>query len=218
MGNEHKKLYDQEFFRLWGAENEEYTRCARGVASVIYKQYRPQSLIDFGCGSGFHAAYFAEQGARVLPLDFSPCPKEFRAPGLPEIVPLDLSRPLADKDLGRFDMALCLDVAEHLPPEKAPVLVENLTRFSDLIVFAGAPPDQGGTGHFNEQPHGYWVELFKEQDFRYCRRESGWLDKRGLLLRDVITLRWMVIQLRVYRRGARYRYPPIALPAIKPDK
>ncbi len=208
-------LYDDTFFKQWGAANPEYVRSCRAVAEEIFAQYRPASLIDFGCGAGFQSQRFIELGVRVIPLDMFPCPPQFRASGIPEIRTVDLSSEMADDFLPRADLALCLDVAEHIVPERAAVLVGNLTRFSDLVVFTAAPPDQGGTGHVNEQPFAYWQKLFNDAGFRYCRREAGYLDRRGLARREEITLRWMTTQMRVFRRGLRFPYPP-AVPSAVP--
>jgi hypothetical protein len=77
----------------------------------------------------------------------------------------DLTQPI---DLGiQADLVVCLEVAEHLPPEAAPVLVDTLCRHGKRILFSAAPPGQGGTGHLNEQPPAYWAELFARHGYRY---------------------------------------------------
>lgn len=70
----------------------------------------------------------------------------------------DLSQPI---ELGRrFDLAQSLEVAEHLPRERAAIFVGNLVRHSSMILFSAAPPGQGGLNHINEQPYDYWRNLF----------------------------------------------------------
>jgi len=210
-------LYDDSFFAQWGGQNAEYVRSCRAVAEEIFAQYRPATIIDFGCGAGFQDQRFCELGVQVTPLDMFVCPPQFRASGIPGIRAVDLSAPLPDDFLPRADLALCLDVAEHIEPERAVVLVGNLTRFTDLVVFTAAPPWQGGTGHVNEQPFAYWRKLFNAAGFRYCRCEAGYIDQRGLARRDEITLRWMTTQMRVFRRGLRFPFPP-AVPQAVPFK
>ncbi len=205
-------LYDAAFFHLWGRDNGEYVRSARAIAEEIYRVYEPRRVMDVGCGSGQHAGRLVELGAEVIPVDGFPCPVEERAPNLPEILPLDLTQE-PQGESPRVDLVLCLDVAEHLPAEAAPVLVRHLTRAADLVVFSAAPPNQGGTGHVNEQPRSYWIEQFNRAGFRYCRKEAGLLDRLTLARREEITLRWMATQLAVFRRGTKYPFPPMALPA-----
>ncbi|RJO65895.1 MAG: class I SAM-dependent methyltransferase [Myxococcales bacterium] len=214
--SEMARLYDAAFFAEWGAANEAYVRSARAAAEIVFEQYRPATVLDLGCGAGFHATRLAELGVRVIAADFVSCPPAFRAPDLPAVEMADLAAPLPPDRFPRVDLVLCLDVAEHLAPEAAPIVVANCTRFSDLVVFSAAPPGQGGIGHINEQPRRYWFERFRNENFRHCRRESGWIDIRALARRDVLTLRWMATQLAVYRRGARWPYPKAALPASPP--
>ena len=82
-------------------------------------------------------------------------------------------------DLDRkFDLATCLEVAEHLPQGCARQLVSNLTSLAPIVLFSAAIPHQGGTNHINEQWPEYWAELFAEHNFRPvdCLRESLWDD------------------------------------------
>ena len=66
----------------------------------------------------------------------------------------------------RFDLVLCLEVAEHLPDSSAALLVESLCRHGDVILFSAAPPGQGGAAHINEQPYEYWRTLFAARGYR----------------------------------------------------
>lgn len=123
--------------------------------------FRPRSVLDVGCGRGVWLAAWKARGVEaVLGLDgtyvdaatLHVSPAEFRA--------TDLSRPF---DLGRrFDLVQCLEVAEHLPANAAPALVESLVRHGDVILFSAAPPGQGGEHHVNEQPLAYWIDRFAE--------------------------------------------------------
>ncbi len=216
-GDYRPELYGPDFYREWGVENAAYRRSAREVADIVYEQYRPKSVLDLGCGAALHAGRLRELGVRVTCADRFPCPPEFRAAGIDEIETADLMEPLASDRFPRTELTLCLDVAEHLPAESAPVLVQNCCRFSDLVVFSAAPPAQDGIGHINEQPRNYWFRLFNEAGFRHCRRESGYLDARGLQRRETLTLRWMITQPAVFRKGAKYPFPPIDLSAIPPE-
>jgi hypothetical protein len=65
----------------------------------------------------------------------------------------------------RYDMAICLEVAEHLEPWRAEGLVADLCSFSNLILFSAAIPRQGGTDHKNENWPEYWARHFKRNGF-----------------------------------------------------
>jgi glycosyltransferase involved in cell wall biosynthesis len=51
----------------------------------------------------------------------------------------------------KYDLCLCLEVGEHLNPDRAEALVEMLCSLSDHILFSAAIPKQGGVHHINEQ-------------------------------------------------------------------
>src|SRR5262249_15379258 len=94
----------------------------------------------------------------------------------------------------RFDLVLCLEVAEHLPAQSASVLVGSLCRHGAVILFSAAPPGQGGTGHVNEQPYEYWRALFAAHGYRMYdtlrkhirgdRRVSRWYRYNAFLFAD----------------------------------
>jgi hypothetical protein len=65
----------------------------------------------------------------------------------------------------KFDVAICLEVAEHISKERADDLIDMLCRLSDTVLFSAAIKHQGGTGHINEQPQTYWAEKFYSNGF-----------------------------------------------------
>jgi hypothetical protein len=76
----------------------------------------------------------------------------------------DLTREI---DLGRrFDLAVSLEVGEHLPTAAAPVFVRNICRAAPLVAFSAAVPGQGGEHHINEQPYAFWRSLFAANGYR----------------------------------------------------
>src|SRR6185437_3265527 len=66
----------------------------------------------------------------------------------------------------RFDLACSLEVAEHLPRERASDFVGLLTRSAPIVLFSAAIPGQGGNHHINEQWQSYWSELFRSRSFQ----------------------------------------------------
>jgi hypothetical protein len=120
--------------------------------------------LDVGCGAGDWLRAFQDCGAEeVLGLDGDWVPESSLriAPG--SFQRIDLSRPLPS--LGRFDLALCLEVAEHLEPEVGTSLVEWITTRADVVVWSAAIPGQGGHEHINERYQAYWMGLFAVKGF-----------------------------------------------------
>jgi hypothetical protein len=65
----------------------------------------------------------------------------------------------------RYDLAMSLEVGEHLPAASSENLVKTLTGLSDIILFSAAIPGQEGTYHINEQYPEYWASLFSKYDY-----------------------------------------------------
>lgn len=101
-------------------------------------------------------------------------PREHLAIAPAEFRPHDLTEPL--DSCGPFDLAVSLEVAEHLPESHAPNSIASLTELAPLVLFSAAIPHQGGTHHVNEQWPEYWSSLFRERGFRVidCIRPQIW--------------------------------------------
>ena len=167
-----KTVYNRGFF-------EGLTRASEQSASVvvplIFGHFNPTRVVDVGCGTGIWLRLFKECGVEeVLGIDGPYVPTDLLQIAPEEFQAADLTKPLR---LERsFDMAVCLEVAEHLPPSDADNLVESLTRLAPVIVFSAAIPGQGGTDHLNEQWPDYWAALFRKKHFVPvdCLRDTLW--------------------------------------------
>jgi hypothetical protein len=80
-------------------------------------------------------------------------------------LPHDLAGPVPEHLAGRFDLAACLEVAEHLPATRADSLISDLCALAPIVVFSAAIPGQGGVGHVNEQWPDYWTARFALSGF-----------------------------------------------------
>jgi len=169
-------LYSDQFFQ---AIREGSARSAAVVAPLIIDLLHPESIVDVGCGTGAWLARFQQCGVRqVLGLEGSPIAAQVADIDPSRIRPLEASRPF---HLERtFDLAMSLEVAEHLPEESAAGFVESLTRLGPVVLFSAAVPGQGGTGHLNEQWPSYWVRHFAGHEFTVvdCLRDRIWNDPR----------------------------------------
>jgi len=139
--------YTPAFFQ---AISDGSTRSARAVVPLLMSLVRPKSVVDVGCGWGKWLTVFREAGVKdVLGIDgpyVDPARTDLAAN---EFIPHDLTQPLTVKR--RFDLAVSLEVAEHLPPEAADGFVSLLASLAPVVAFSAAIPGQGGTGHRNER-------------------------------------------------------------------
>lgn len=138
---------------------------SRVILSILFRYMKPLSVLDVGCGLGTWLKVASEMGVPETYgidgpwLDIS----QLRIPAsLTE--KRDLEMPF---DLGRrFDLAICLEVAEHLFEKSAAEFVGTLTRHAPVVLFSAAIPSQGGHHHVNERFLPYWVELFRHRRYR----------------------------------------------------
>ncbi|MFH2122644.1 MAG: methyltransferase domain-containing protein [Pseudomonadota bacterium] len=123
------------------------------------------SAIDVGCAVGSWLSVFKEKGIDdIQGIDGDWVNKDFLEIPIECFRSFDLTKPFKlDK---KYDLAMSLEVAEHLPESSAKGFVSSLTTLSDFVLFSAAIPFQGGTNHVNEQWIEYWNILFKEQGFQ----------------------------------------------------
>jgi SAM-dependent methyltransferase len=160
LSKEHARDYQE----LFSSHTEQFRRSAAQVLPVVLDWLQPDSIVDVGCGQGAWLIEAATLGvSRLLGID-GPWvdPNAMQASGVKFIV-ADLSEPLSAPS--RSDLAICLEVAEHLPEVRARGLVEDLGSLANTILFSAAIPNQGGTHHVNERYPSYWAGLFREQGY-----------------------------------------------------
>ncbi len=135
---------------------------AERVVPLLLEMTDATSVIDVGCGAGAWTKAFRDGGVpedALVGVDGETAPPKGFA--LPDECYRhgDLTRPFT---LGRrFDLAVCLEVAEHLPEGSAETLVRSLTDLAGTVAFSAAIPGQGGPGHVNERWPTYWASLFE---------------------------------------------------------
>jgi SAM-dependent methyltransferase len=163
---------------LYYSFNELAVRNAPGVIGAISERFpQAQSYIDVGAGGGAFAAEAGRLGKRVVACEYSPHGRKYARRHGVDVHEFDLSRPVPTDIPGRFDLAYCFEIAEHLTPEMGISLVEFLVAKGRVIVFTAAQPGQEGTGHINEQPREYWIERFESRGARYDADGSADLSK-----------------------------------------
>ncbi|MCX6429562.1 MAG: hypothetical protein NTX12_01035 [Actinobacteria bacterium] len=70
-----------------------------------------------------------------------------------------------------FDLAICVEVIEHIDKAHMHFVLDYLTSHSRFLLFSGATVGQGGTHHVNERSMEFWHQE---------------LSKRGMVQLDVI--------------------------------
>lgn len=168
--------YGREFFdqHLRGSLSS-----AEATTPLLMSLVGIQSAVDVGCGVGTWLKVLMEHGVRdVLGIDGDYVDRGALQIPTERFLPLDIRQPFTLSR--RFDVALSLEVGEHLPADCAEGFVGSLARLAPVILFSAAIPFQGGIHHINEQWPEYWADLFRSRGYVPidCVRSHIWNDPR----------------------------------------
>ncbi len=136
------------------------------IVPILVEVLKPKNVVDLGCGIGTFLNIFKKLGVTdVLGLDGEWVDKEklsknidlkyFKQVNIEEKISIDR----------KYDLAICLEVFEHIKEEYTEIAVQSLTNLSDVIVFSASIPGQVGQNHVNEEWFDYWEEKFKKHGY-----------------------------------------------------
>ncbi len=183
--------------RYYHQISEGSVRSAKAVLGAL--RFKPKSVIDVGCGVGEwnngHPDYTG--------VDYHIRKEDLLIPA-ERFIECDLNREFLKLDR-KFDLCICLEVAEHLKPSRAEGLVKMLCSLSDRVLFSAAIPYQGGQGHVWENWQSYWAELFAREGFGAAERQP---DIRGC---EDVEL-WYRQNIVLYEHGAKGEVEDFVLP------
>ena len=156
--------------------DKEAQKSAGAITRMIVMLFSPKFVIDVGCGTGallyeiqntLNKNYLNQSDVRCQGLEYSETAIEVCRSRKLNVAKFDIESNLLDRDEKYFyDVAISLEVAEHISPAAGDRLVQLLCAKSKNVVFSAATPGQGGgVDHINEQHHEYWIERFNR--FQY---------------------------------------------------
>ena len=171
-----------KYTRMW--EVEDYRTVSPGFLALTqlsvlnaFRNFGVRTILDAGCGSGKASQYLMET-----------FPGEFEVRGF-DIADNCLDPYFDDKrdwfltvgclwdenDLRTtYDAVVCVDVMEHIPPERVPATLANLCRITGKVAFFGIAlqPDEFGPAVIGEQLHltieppDWWKDRLSEAGYR----------------------------------------------------
>ena len=171
-------------------------KSAEVIVSFIENLYNPTSVVDIGASGGLFLTKFMKYDVKdILGVDGPWVSDENIMVPKEKFKRLDFTKPFS---IGRkFDLAICLEVLEHLNENAAKSVLKELTLLSDIVLFSAAAPGQGGTHHTNEQWPSYWAKEFKKYGFKY-------IDLRQYIWNENDILPWYRQNMMIYLRDTHY--------------
>lgn len=184
-------------------EPQDFTRIAveelpqaKRVAQWMKGHHPDARLLDVGCGPGIYVIEMRAAGIEAFGVD-----SDDRLPTGEWFTRVDIT----SNNLGvalpglSANIVLSLEVGEHIPEEKAGDYVKFIADMDTSVVyFSAARPGQGGIGHVNLQPKGYWVKKFHDAGFFVDLDET---DAFLGFMRQGDHMGWLSQNAVVFRRG-----------------
>lgn len=169
-------MYDEKYYKK---HQDGSYQSAQIILKFIQKITNFQTLIDYGCGMGTWGSAAKALGvSRYVGIDQNSYDPTYMLIGPSDYMQQDLQEPI---DIAsKFDLAICVEVAEHIPKDKSDILLNNVCQNSEVVLFSAALPRQGGTGHINEQPCSYWIQKFRTRGYLPvdCIRPFFWNEEQ----------------------------------------
>jgi 2-polyprenyl-3-methyl-5-hydroxy-6-metoxy-1,4-benzoquinol methylase len=169
------KLYDADYYshgctvddkHAYG-RHEPWLTFFGAVAGRLVRLYQPRTVADVGCAFGLLVEALCDRGVDAYGFDISPyavsnaredMKDRLRVHSILDNLPL--------KGGEKYDLVVCIEVLEHLPPENADRAVAVLCAAADRVIFSSSPDDFEEPTHFNVLPTEAWVKLFEKHGFR----------------------------------------------------
>ncbi len=190
------KEYSENFFK----KREKLGWRSRILNPFIVDVFYPETLIDVGCGIGDFVKWFQENGVRAVGIEGSENVLPYLVVDKKDVFIKDLRFSLNSDFSERFDLAICIEVAEHIEQEYSDIFVKNLCSLSNQILFTAALPGQSGHGHINCQPQLFWEKLFC--DCGYDRKEQFEdLIISNLCHKDNVWVSTIIKNIMIFKRG-----------------
>lgn len=152
-------------YNFYADRHQKTVYSAQAVLTIVLDMLPPvHSAIDFGCGVGTWLSVLKEQGvSEIRGLDGPWVDQNLLEIKREEFQKTNFEKPIVLEN--KYDLAISLEVAEHVSQKSANTFVDSLVGASDFVLFSAAIPFQGGIGHINEQWPNYWVEMFAAREY-----------------------------------------------------
>lgn len=156
-----EEIYNEEYFN----DNIVDTLpMAKYMSPKIKEFLNIKSVFDIGCATGHWLSCYEKLGCDIFGLEGTSNAFPYLMIDKEKIDVHDLRQPF--NKIRKVDLVQCIEVAEHIEPKFADVLVDTITKHqAPHILFTAAPPGQGGHGHFNLQHKPYWIKKFKKRGY-----------------------------------------------------
>src|SRR5690242_4277083 len=156
------EYYKQGFGGIPYERNSHWLEFFAGIARQMVRSLRPKDVLDAGCAWGFLVEAFWDLGVTAHGIDISEYAIARVRPDIREYCRVgSLEEPLGR----RYDLITCIEVLEHMAPERAGRAIANMCESADRIFFSSTPRDFNEPTHVNVRPVMAWLQQFGKRGF-----------------------------------------------------
>jgi SAM-dependent methyltransferase len=185
--------YDVDYFDQINQEEKEQ---ADRLGELLCWLYRPSSVIDIGCATGLYLKPFLELGVKITGIDNSISVLSPEVLLIPRKY-LEISDITKESPKEKSDLAMSIEVLEHIDKKFARIAIDYISKASDIIFFTAAQPGQGGVGHVNCQPKGYWEGFFSDNGFKRDVKDEFYL---RIIMASGYHMGWLTNNLMIFKK------------------
>ena len=138
--------------------NPDFVALAQQVADYL-KQYQPDTVIDFGCGTGVYSEVMRQNDFNIVAQDIFKSHRDYCKENYPDLKVI--ARPV------KADLMLFIEVAEHMEDQEIQEAVFKIN--PDFILFSSTPEktDQDEMwGHRNVKQENEWIEMWEKLGYK----------------------------------------------------
>lgn len=168
------KLYDETYYSAGYSagtshkygRHEPWMSFFGRIAKRIDKTFKPKTVADVGCAFGLLTEALVDRGIDAYGFDVSPyAVSNARSDMEGRLTVHSVVEPIPLRDGKKYDMVVCIEMLEHLPPEQTDLAITNLCACTERILFSSSPDDFDEPTHFNVLPTEEWLKKFKAHGF-----------------------------------------------------
>ncbi len=162
--------YGSYYYETYGSapyEHSELWTSTFGVfADGIVQRFAPRTVLDVGCAKGLLVQALRARGVEAWGIDYSSFAISAAADDTaPYVAVSSATEPLPEGFPSQFDLVVSLECLEHIDASICPSALDNLTSWSDTILFSSCPWDYGEASHVNTRAYEDWVAEFAARGF-----------------------------------------------------
>lgn len=138
--------------------NEHWSSFFGGIADAIVRELQPTSVLDVGCALGILVEELRVRGVEAWGIDVSEYAIDHVHPSVAEYCAVSTAaeRELPEGFPASFDLVTCIEVIEHLEDSDVLPALNNLTTYSDRLLFSSSPEDYTEATHLNVKSPDQW--------------------------------------------------------------